>query len=322
MPVYQHITGIWDNGATPTGEPARPQTLRLVANVASVLRLSVFDPSGAPMDLSDPSTTIALTARELIDSPGVLFHARSGVVTGLNTVEIAIGSADTQALLPGRYVYDVWMSQGADAQQIVAANSFLVLASLYAGAGAAPGPSTGSGAGFVYPFSLASLDSNNQLIVYHRQRSDIGVLTCLPYDAPRTAFTPEWSPLPSDPTNAVTCDFTPYLAALTAATGAWKLLFLVADTPGTVAASAEYSFTYADTVAQGTPGEYLLAHTLNRRAPVVITDPSGLVAPSGRPNAPLSLYYDYPPPGRNVIYIDARGLGDFSATGPIAVALG
>lgn len=103
----------------------------------------MVDEQGAPVDLSDPSVAITLTARRSAVGGDLLFPPRLAVVNlgaGTGRADILIADSDTASLEPGSYAFDVWMQMLGDDQPLLPVSPLLIAPSLFSGPGSLAPP--------------------------------------------------------------------------------------------------------------------------------------------------------------------------------------
>jgi hypothetical protein len=118
MVIY--LTGVYANGEDwASTVPYDPRTTLSMARGSSVtVHLRVFTPAGVPYDLNGKTVTLTVKKSSLQESaqPGfrktatLLANGRTGQCT------FVVTPADTKLLDPGRFVYDVWITDGAGAR--------------------------------------------------------------------------------------------------------------------------------------------------------------------------------------------------------------
>lgn len=108
MTMAVELCGIVQDGGRRAGDvPDNPRiTLRLVRGAVAEVRVRVLGVSGASVDLT--GSTVTLTVRGTgCDGAFLRKTAAAGGLDGLAV--FSLSSGDTTKLVPGRYVYDVWV---------------------------------------------------------------------------------------------------------------------------------------------------------------------------------------------------------------------
>lgn len=107
------LKGVWDDGTNyaPNVSPSTATTIQFFAGSSVVLRLCVITNNGALMTQTGAAVVFRVKQStgdglDLISKDGV------AVLRAPGRWDFTLDPADTSVLVPGRYVFDVWLTQG------------------------------------------------------------------------------------------------------------------------------------------------------------------------------------------------------------------
>ena len=105
------------------------QTVTLPQGSDVSLRVAVVTPTGAPVDLSQPGTELILTCKR---KPlyQVAIVKRANLTQGRGIGVFTLEPGDTWGLVPGQYLYDVWLTLDGARSAVIPASMLQLTASV------------------------------------------------------------------------------------------------------------------------------------------------------------------------------------------------
>jgi len=126
--MQMQFVAVLENGATrsPFVPSVARYSLEVTLGADATIVLDVVDAAGVPVKLAGATVRLAVKQRTADASPTI---AKTGVLkpaTAPNRVEFTLAPADTKNLTPGRYLWDVWLTQSGKRDCIVQLSLFLL----------------------------------------------------------------------------------------------------------------------------------------------------------------------------------------------------
>jgi len=123
----RYLTCVLDNGSDRSlSVPANPrQALRMTQGSTMLLILKVVHNDGTPVALTAaPVFAIKKTGRQ--DQADVLLTSTLAPIRGVNYAVVTIDATATKYMEPGRFVYDVWLTQDGSRDPIIPYSQFVL----------------------------------------------------------------------------------------------------------------------------------------------------------------------------------------------------
>lgn len=131
MSAKVYIVGVVENGA-PRDEtlvPANPRKpIRYTRGSTLRIDLTIRYPDGSPVDLTDGSPEVRLTIKASSQDEENLLSQAGVISQDASTGEVAftIGASVFRDYDPGRYVYDIWLTQSGEESVVLPESPFIV----------------------------------------------------------------------------------------------------------------------------------------------------------------------------------------------------
>lgn len=126
------MLGVWDDGSDfgPTIPQNARITFRMTVGETMNIRLMVVNNAGVPTDLTNAAIVLSVR-QKFIPMAGPLpadisVTATLDTTVAVNRADLAITSAMTRLMLPGRYIFDVWMTLAGERSPLVPYSTFLI----------------------------------------------------------------------------------------------------------------------------------------------------------------------------------------------------
>ena len=121
------LTGLFDDGSTQASSlPTNARTtLQVPLGVNATIAVQVLTPSGGVYPIGAATLVLTVKKKALEDNK----IQKTAVIAG-NIATFTIVPADTKNLLPGAYIYDVWMTLGGLRNPVVPLSPFVLLSSV------------------------------------------------------------------------------------------------------------------------------------------------------------------------------------------------
>jgi hypothetical protein len=124
---------VLEDGAAPNALSDVPDNarieLRMTQGSTLKVRLYLVNTAGTPLRLAaDPTATVWMTikAKANQDTPNLSVAGTILTAEGQNRVDFSIPAAATTYMVPGRYVYDVWLTFNNSRDPVVPLSPFIL----------------------------------------------------------------------------------------------------------------------------------------------------------------------------------------------------
>lgn len=101
------------------------RTVQMIVGATVQVVLSVFYPSGAPLDLTGYTTTLTLK-RGPCAGPQLVKTMAPQAGSATNVVQATVASTDTAGWCAGRYIWDIWISKVGQRDNVVPLGAWIM----------------------------------------------------------------------------------------------------------------------------------------------------------------------------------------------------